>query len=128
MLIIIDSSMLMLPLEKKINLSYEIERLVQISFEIVVPQIVLDELRRLSEKESQSIKQKAKLALELANRFVKIESNTNCHADEEILRLALEKEAIVATNDTELRKRLREKGIVVISLRGKNKLSLFGDI
>ncbi|MHA1217378.1 MAG: type II toxin-antitoxin system VapC family toxin [Candidatus Heimdallarchaeaceae archaeon] len=128
MLIIIDSSMLMLPLERKINLSYEIERLVQISFEIVVPQIVLDELKRLSEKESQSIKQKAKLALELANGFVKIESNINCHADEEILRLALEKEAIVATNDTELRLRLREKGIVVISLRGKNKLSLFGDI
>ncbi len=128
MLIIIDSSMLMLPLERKINLSYEIERLVQISFEIVVPQIVLDELKRLSEKESQSIKQKAKLALELANGFVKIESNINCHADEEILRLALEKEAIVATNDTELRFRLREKGIVVISLRGKNKLSLFGDI
>jgi len=128
MLIIIDSSMLMLPLEKKINISYEIERLVQISFEIVVPQIVLDELRRLSEKESQSIKQKAKLALELANRFIIIESNTNCHADEEILRLALEKEAIVATNDTKLRLRLREKGIVVISLRGKNKLSLFGDI
>jgi rRNA-processing protein FCF1 len=88
----------------------------------------LDELKRLSEKESQSIKQKAKLALELANGFVKIESNINCHADEEILRLALEKEAIVATNDTELRLRLREKGIVVISLRGKNKLSLFGDI
>lgn len=128
MLIIIDSSMLMLPLERKINLSYEIERLVQISFEIVVPQIVLDELKRLSEKESPSIKQKAKLALELANGFVKIESNINCHADEEILRLALEKEAIVATNDTELRFRLREKGIVVISLRGKNKLSLFGDI
>ncbi|MHA1224740.1 MAG: hypothetical protein ACTSP3_16095 [Candidatus Heimdallarchaeaceae archaeon] len=34
--------------------------------------------------------------------------------------------AVVATNDRELRKRLRSEGIAVISLRGNNKLSLFG--
>ncbi len=128
MLVILDSSMLMLPLEKKINISFELERLVLKSFEIVVPQVVLDELKKLLDNKSQSTRLKAKLALELASEFSVIESRTNCFADEEILRIAVEKEAIVATNDAELRSRLRKKSIAVISLHGKNKLSLFGDI
>ena len=128
MFIILDSSMLMLPLEKKINLSYEIERIVQKNFELVVPLIVLEELNKILEEENQATQLKAKFALELANQFTNIESRTNCHADDEILRLAIEKQAIVATNDVKLRKKLRNRGITVISIYGKNKLSLFGEI
>jgi rRNA-processing protein FCF1 len=128
MLIILDTSMLMLPLEKKVNLTYELERLVHKNFEIVVPLAVLKELEELLEKGKQSTKLKAKLAIELANKFSILHTETNTFADEEILRLALEKDAIVATNDSELRLKLRERGITVISLHGKNKLSLFGDI
>jgi len=128
MLVILDSSMLMLPLEKKLNITFEIERLVQKKFEIVVPEVVLDELKKLLNNEKQSTILKAKLALDLASKFSVLESETGYFADEEILRIATEKDAIVATNDSELRMKLRERGIVVISLRGKNKLSLFGDI
>ncbi len=128
MLVILDSSMLMLPLEKKLNITFEIERLVQKKLEIVVPQVVLDELKKLLNNEKQSTILKAKLALDLASKFSVLESETGYFADEEILRIAVEKDAIVATNDSELRMKLRARGIAVISLRGKNKLSLFGDI
>ena len=47
MLVILDSSMLMLPLEKKINVSLELERLLPVSFEIVIPKIVVCELERI---------------------------------------------------------------------------------
>ena len=63
MLVILDSSMLMLPLEKKINISLELERILPISFEIVVPKIVVCELERIKHDGSPSIQKKAKLAL-----------------------------------------------------------------
>jgi rRNA-processing protein FCF1 len=128
MLVILDSSMLMLPLERKINFSYELERLLQISFEIVVPEIIIIELKRLKENPSMSLKQKAKLALELAKQYRILESEKDGNADAEIIKLAEKHKAIVATNDANLRQNLRKKGLTVVSLHGKNKLALFGDI
>ncbi|MBA7515385.1 hypothetical protein ES705_07424 [subsurface metagenome] len=128
MFIIIDSSMLMLPAEKKINLSYEFERLLPISFKVVVPEAVLDELKLLIKKGKPSIKQKANLALQLSKKYQTLESKTRIEVDLEIERLAIEHEAIVATNDSELRLRLRRKGISVIAMYGKNRLELFGDL
>ena len=128
MFVILDSSMLMMPLERKINITYELERLIQINFEIVVPEIVIKELKRLTENPSMSLKQKAKLALDLAKQYRILESETDGNADFEIVKLAEIHKAIVATNDANLRSSLRKKGLAVVSLHGKNKLALFGDI
>jgi rRNA-processing protein FCF1 len=46
--------------------------------------------------------------------------------DDSILRIALERRFNVATNDTELRKRLRKVGIPVVFLRQKNHLEIDG--
>jgi rRNA-processing protein FCF1 len=126
MLVILDSSMLMLPLERKINISLEFERILPISFEIVVPRIVVFELEKLVNESAPSTQKKAKLALELVNEYRILESKIEGLADDEIEKLAIENKSIVATNDTELRSRLRKKGITVIALHGKNKLKLFG--
>ncbi|MCK5410266.1 MAG: type II toxin-antitoxin system VapC family toxin [Candidatus Heimdallarchaeaceae archaeon] len=128
MLVLLDSSMLMLPLEKKINLSYEFERILTIAFEIVVPQVVLIELEKIKEKGETATKRKAQLALNLAMSFRTIESKTEVHADYELIRLAELHKAVIATNDRKLRSILIDKGMAVISLHGKNKLTLFGDL
>ncbi len=128
MLVLLDSSMLMLPLEKKINLSYEFERILTIAFEIVVPQVVLIELEKIKEKGETATKRKAQLALNLAMSFRTIESKTEVHADYELIRLAKLHKAVIATNDRKLRSILIDKGMAVISLHGKNKLTLFGDL
>jgi rRNA-processing protein FCF1 len=120
--------MLMLPLEKKINLSYEFERILNVAFEIVIPQIVLIELEDIKEKGEMATKRKAQLALNLARSFRIIESKTEGHADYELIHLAEIHKAVIATNDRKLRSRLMDKGIAVISLHGKNKLALFGDL
>lgn len=126
MLIILDSSMLMLPLEQKINLTLEISRIITSPYEIVVPEIVLEELTDLLGSASTVTTRKAQFALDLASTYNTLESLKGMHADEEIIRLAQEYKAIVATNDKELRKQLREKGLSVISLHGRNRLSIFG--
>ena len=128
MYIILDSSMLMLPLEKSINLTSEFERIIPKSHEIVVPKIVINELNELLNNISSSTSRKASFALDLAKNFTTLESQEKKHADEEIIRLALEYKSIVATNDKKLRLKLIKNGIPVISLHGKNRLSLFGHI
>jgi len=126
MLVILDSSMLMLPLEKKINITSELERIIPIDFEIVIPVIIIKELKKLVEESSPSTKQKAQFALKLAKKYTILDSKTEVKADYELERLAEKHKAIIATNDTALRLRLRQKGLPVISLYGNNKLSLFG--
>ena len=128
MLVLLDSSMLMLPLEKKINLNYEFERIITVAFEVVVPQIVLIELEKLKEKGEQSTKRKAQLAMNLAMSFRTIKSKTEGHVDYELVRLAKIHNAVIATNDRKLRSTLINKGLAVISLHGENKLVLFGDL
>lgn len=128
MLVLLDSSMLMLPLEKRINLSYEFERILTVAFEAVVPQIVLIELEEIKEKDDMATKRKAHFALNLARSFRTIESKTEDYADNELIRLAEIHNAVVATNDGKLRAILIDKGIAVISLHGENKLVLFGDL
>lgn len=126
MLVILDSSMLMLPLEKKINLTLELERIISSSFKIVVPQIVLKELKKLEIKGKDAIKQKAIFAQQLANSFEILDSEVEGNADLELEKLAKEHNAVIATNDAELRLRLRNKGFAVIALRGDNHLEFFG--
>jgi len=127
-IVILDTSMLMLPSERKINISYELERILPIQIKIVVPGVVIHELETLIKKSSPSIRQKARLALMLSKQFSLLDTHFKENADLEIKRLAEELNAIVATNDSELRLKLREKGIPVISIRGDNKLELFGTL
>ena len=126
MLVILDSSMLMLPIEKKINITLELERIISSSFKIVVPRIVLSELKKLEEQGKTSLKQKATFAQQLAKRFEILDSEIEGNADLELLNLAEKHGAVVATNDAELRLKLRSKGLSVISLRGDNRLEFFG--
>lgn len=126
MLVILDSSMLILPFEKKINITFELERIIPVDFEIVIPEIIIMELKSLLEESSPSSKQKAQFALKLAEKYAILNSKTNGNADFELERLAEEHNAIIATNDTALRLKLRKKGLPVISLHGNNRLSLFG--
>ncbi len=119
----------MLPLEKKINLSTEIERLISLPFKILIPNSVILELQKLVQNPQNSVRLKAKLALELASSFDTLEEKGLDYADNEILMFVKKTPTtIVATTDRELRKKLKELNIPTITLRGKNRLILLGDL
>ena len=115
----------MLPLEKRVNLSLNF---LPFSYKIVIPKIIKEELEKLKKSAKPSTKKKANFAFKLAENYENMNSSIGVHPDDEILRLALEHNAIVATTDRELKRKLRENGIAIISLRGKNKLEIVGDI
>jgi rRNA-processing protein FCF1 len=112
--VILDTNALMMPFEVNINLERELDRLLG-AYEILVLSSVIDELKKLSEKDKA-----ASSALKLAERYAVI--NTSKKGDFSVVHLAKELKAVVVTNDKILRKILRNEGIPLIFLRGKDHL------
>ena len=76
------------------------------------------------------MRRQASLALKFAEkcRVVQVEKDLKETYDDVIVRVAAEWRCPVATNDRELRRRLRNFGIPVIFLRQKRRLELEGAI
>lgn len=86
----------------------------------VVLKPVYEELVKLASSEQSLIKKRASFALELVRRFCELVDypcSPNMPVDDVIIKYALEEKAIVATNDKELRAKLRKLGIPQAYLR-----------
>ena len=120
--IILDTNFLVIPHIYKIDIFHEIDRLINREYEILVPSGVLEELRRLKNSKGEN-KISARVALQLIKKkCIKIIQSQNL-VDEFILNFAVKNRGvIVCTNDAELRKRLKELDIPVISMRGESRL------
>ncbi len=91
------------------------------SYRLVVPTTVARELEILSTHRKDQ--KKAAAALKLIETFERIDDPASS-ADEALVNIALKTHGIVVTNDSELRKRLKNNGLSVIFLRGRKKLVL----
>lgn len=126
LMVILDTNFLMIPGLHGVDIFRELDRIIDKKYEIVVPEVVLGELKNLEEEGNSSERKAASLALDLASEAREIPSEMP--ADEEILRLARENRGVVGTNDSELRERLREEKIPVIFLRQKSHLDISGAV
>jgi len=124
--ILLDTNFLMIPATMKVDIFSEIDRIVDGAHEICVLDRTIDELSGIVEKQKGRHGQAAKLALELVKRkglkVIKTESIKN--VDEIILEIADKKLFIVATQDSELKARLKANGVPIIVLRQKGYLKL----
>ena len=86
------------------------------------------ELQNMAKKSAPSLRKQAAMALKLAEKCstVDVEKRQEETNDDVILRVAGLWKSPVATNDQELRRKLREEGIAVIFLRGRSRLELDG--
>ena len=110
--VVLDANALLMPFQFKINLDRELKRLFG-DMPVFVPSSVLGELANSTDKNS-------KAALALARKYQIVETDQS--GDEAVIDIAEQREAAVVTNDRELIKRLREKRIRVIRLRGERYL------
>ena len=111
MKIILDSNILVYAAKNKVDLVSQIKDKFGIA-EILIPNLVLKELELLTEKAQKGAdKRAAKLALQLIKfsklKIAKLEPG---HTDKRILELALKEKAAVGTNDSGLKKKLKEAG------------------
>jgi len=126
--VILDSNFLFIPSQFKIDIFEQLQTLLNQRFEPVLLSSTHQELRTIAERGSPTRRRQASFALKLAEkcRVVNIEKKAGETNDDVILRVAAEWRSPVATNDRELRRKLRSLDIPVIFLRGKSRLELEG--
>ncbi len=115
--LLLDSSFLMFivstPAEKIETLQQSFGKI-----ELVVLNSVIDELKSLCNRASPKRAKAAKFALSFALESKIIVYNKGNTVDDKILNYASSHGAIVATLDSELRHRLKNKGVTVVLYRG----------
>ncbi|MGQ9459696.1 MAG: type II toxin-antitoxin system VapC family toxin [Candidatus Bathyarchaeaceae archaeon] len=128
--VIFDSNFLFIPSQFRLDVFEELANLLSQRFEPVLLSPTYRELLKIAEKGSPKMRKQASLALELAEkcRMVQVEKGLEETHDDVIVRVAAEWRCPVATNDRELRKKLRNRGVPVIFLRQKRRLELEGTV
>jgi rRNA-processing protein FCF1 len=126
--VILDSNALFVPLQFKIDIFADLERLLNRRFELILLSPVKRELELLAEQESPKMRRDAIYALRLAEkcRYVTVETSVSAVTDDVIVETARDWGAPVFTNDRLLRKRLRDINVPVIYVRQKSRLEIDG--
>lgn len=132
--VILDTNMLLVPGQFKVDIFSELERVLDDSYEIVILEGTLVELERIAQTASGEDKRAARLAQMLLEherkkpragkcKGLKTVPSSNPHVDDAILEIA-EDDCFVATNDQALKRRLLEKGVRVVYLKQRQHLAL----
>jgi rRNA-processing protein FCF1 len=127
--VIVDSNALFVPLQFKIDVFGELERLLNRRFELILLSPVRKELEILAAGGSPKTRRTAAFALKLAEkcRYVEVDSIAEV-VDDVIVKTAAKWRAPVFTNDAQLRKRLKDISVPVIYVRQKSRLEIDGMI
>ncbi|MEM2908960.1 MAG: hypothetical protein QW590_02730 [Candidatus Bilamarchaeaceae archaeon] len=121
--VVIDTNFFLIPYQFKIDIFSELEGLVEIHHIYVITSKTIKELEKLAQNQG-----KTGAAARLALKIIQVNKErleivqSNSPVDRWIEKYAYEKGAIVCTNDKQLKSKLRENGIKVISLKGKKQL------
>jgi hypothetical protein len=126
--VILDSNALFVPLESKIDIFAETKRLLNRSLDFVLLSPVKRELELLAAKDSPKIRREALYALKVAEKckYVVVDNPEKLSTDDVIVKVAKAWNSPVFTNDSQLRKRLRDISVPVIYVRQKSRLDADG--
>lgn len=125
--VVIDTNFFMVPFQFNVDIIDELEKALP-SYKLTTQIFVINELKGLKRNNKGKIRLNADLALKLANssnieiKDISLENNET--VDDALLRVS----EVLATNDIELKKRARKKGITVAYLRQKKYIAIDGKI
>ncbi|MBE6508711.1 MAG: twitching motility protein PilT [Methanobrevibacter sp.] len=125
--VVIDTNFFMVPFQFNVDVITELEKLLP-SYKLTTPSFVINELKGLKKNNKGKIRLNANLALKLANsskvEIKDISLLENETVDDALLRVS----EVLATNDIELKKRAKDRGITVAYLRQKKYIAVEGKI
>ena len=125
--VVIDTNFFMVPFQFNVDVISELEKLLP-SYRLTTPSFVINELKGLKNNNKGKIRQNANLALKLANsskvEIKDISLLENETVDDALLRVS----EVLATNDSELKNRAKNKGITIVYLRQKKYIAVEGKI
>ena len=128
--VVLDANFFFVPSQFSLDIFEELANLLNQRFEPILLSSTQKELLGLAKSNSPKKQKQARLALRLAEkcRVVPAEKGLSETYDDVIVRVAAAWKSPVATNDRELRRRLRNLGVPVIFLRQKHRLELEGAV
>ena len=125
--VVIDTNFFMVPFQFNVDIISELEKVLP-SYKLTTPSFVINELKGLKNNNKGKIRLNANLALKLANsskvEIKDISLLENETVDDALLRVS----EVLATNDIELKKRAKARGITIVYLRQKNYITVDGKI
>lgn len=127
--IYLDTNFLMIPAEFKVDIFREIENSCDFPYKILILDKVIDELDKVIDEQKGKNKLAAKLAKQIIETKLKEKSlNITTFSSEgvvdDILVELSNKDNIIATQDKNLKTRIKEKGGKVMILRSKKYLTI----
>lgn len=123
-IVIIDTNFLLIPLQFKVDIFSEFERVCRFHYKLCVLSESVRELEGITQNQKGKSKKAAEFALKLVRlKKIHVIETEKGYVDSLILEIA-KKEDIVATQDAELRRKLAAKGISVIHLRSRQFLEM----
>ncbi len=123
--IILDTNFLLIPYQFKVDVFSEIRRVCDFKYKLCIIDKTIDELKKIMIKQKGKDKMAAMLGLVFIeqNKIAKIKTKEKKNVDTLIISKS-DKDTIVATQDAELKAKLKKKGIALIVLKGKSHLAL----
>lgn len=115
--IVLDTNFMLLPFEKKLDVYEKIPQMLDEPVVFYTPRQCFDEL--IAKKKNK----KFSSALELARKKTRVVLVLSPKPDDAIIEASKDYNAMAATNDRKLRKKLKKEGIKTIFLNG-NKLEI----
>jgi rRNA-processing protein FCF1 len=120
--VLLDTNFLLLPFQRRIDVFEEIPKLIGGAVDFLVLPQIQKELEWITSNGKEKDKRAARSSMELIAHYCQIPetippSIQNLDADMALLQYAEKTGAIVATNDSDLRRELRKQGSRVIFLR-----------
>ena len=115
--VVLDSNFLLLPFQFGVDIFAELDRILDVRYEVCVAKVVIEELKSIKSKY-------AKGALSIAKKL-KVLDLRGERADDVLFELA-SKNTIICTTDKVLMDRIRKKGVPVIYLRQRKYLAMNG--
>mgnify|MGYP001570735725 FL=1 len=122
--IILDTNFLMIPLQFRVDIFSELERICHFNYKLCIFEQSVDELSNIAEKQKGKSRNAAQFALKLIRlKDIGVLKAEGRSVDIMLLKNA-DKDTVIATQDRLLKKKLLEKGVSVIILRQKKYLQL----
>ena len=120
-IVILDTNFLLVPYQFKINIMKDLDYLIDKQHRFVISSGTIDELKKIGKSKSKD-GIAARLALKiLENNDIEIIKN-EMGVDDWIVEYAKETGAIVCTNDSALRKRLRAFRVKMVAVKSRARL------
>lgn len=126
--IIIDTNFFLVPYQFKVDIFLEINRLMMESYKLCIIDKTIAELKKIIETQKGKHRRAAMLGLMILSQknIAKIKAKKPKVDDSILAEASKSKGCIVATQDAELKRKLKKKGVQIIVLKSKSHLGVVG--